>query len=402
MNKKGYLYLSVGLLIVLIIPILINIICGRSQLSWYTTIGAPSDWLAFWGSYLGAIIALFALAVTVFVTQKENTKTLNYNREMTWLEDFTKQAGHFTSFFINGLEKHLNILKNLSIAEKVYGKTLRGIREDLNLYLDELNNAISNFILFLPTEEEGDYERELNRAFFQTVNDARCIVIDSLWLLNGYITPNYVLKPSIAAHLKSESKEPCTVKRIWSILEEYEPQQVMLRDNYRDKLFSELCGQISPSVFYKNLDTFIKYKKSCLRPTSEKASNAENRLLGRSVDLAKSTINANWIYSMAQLTEKNHDDSVIVRLSKKSHIITRVMTLGSGESIRVNKKETISFIMLSGEISVNLMTANNETISIPISYNGPNIGFVVPEKTPYWVSCKSSKAVFIEMMNERL
>ena len=317
---------------------------------------------------------------------------------MTWLDNFTKEAGNFTSVFINGMEDQLNNLRHLSKADILYGKSLLSIKNELGQYLQNINDAISHFIVYLPSEEEGSLEKDFCESFYKVVSDSRCVLSDSLWLLNYYTVPNVNLKSSIDSHKIAEQNQRCSIKRIWDLLEGIDTKWM---NSNRDYLFCLLCDQINPSSFYVNIGSFIEYKRHSINTSKDSPKKKVIKRIGSNLEVEKQIINAAWIKSVAALADNNHNDSTYVLLSKKSHILTRVMLYGMELPKMVNKKETISFFMLSGEVIVNYVDTNKDTKSISLSYDGPNIGFIVPEKTPYWIFCKSSKAVFLELMNEK-
>lgn len=79
--KKILLFIALGILFVVIIPLLINwlILCPQ----WFNTIGQGKDWLMFWASYLGGMLTAFVGVYTLYrTTNKQKTAILLENKRL--------------------------------------------------------------------------------------------------------------------------------------------------------------------------------------------------------------------------------------------------------------------------------------------------------------------------------
>lgn len=83
MNKNHIknIFICIGICIICIvgIPILINILILKPRL--FDVVGTSTDWLSFWGGYLGAIISAGVAFIILHIQRKDNEKDNNDNRE---------------------------------------------------------------------------------------------------------------------------------------------------------------------------------------------------------------------------------------------------------------------------------------------------------------------------------
>ena len=99
MNKNHIknIFICIGICIICIvgIPILINILILKPRL--FDIVGTSTDWLSFWGGYLGAIISAGVAFTILYIQRKDNKKQNEENR------DENKKQNNARRYFIGNL-----------------------------------------------------------------------------------------------------------------------------------------------------------------------------------------------------------------------------------------------------------------------------------------------------------
>lgn len=120
------------LLIILGVPILLNffVFMPTSRLS----VGRLQDWMAFWGSYLGATISTLAAFVILYIQRKDNKiensknhqlqlNVLSYQQEVQWLSELRKAiANHICVYRENDIKEIINLTYSSSydsVSQKI-------------------------------------------------------------------------------------------------------------------------------------------------------------------------------------------------------------------------------------------------------------------------------------------
>lgn len=76
--KKYHWLIMVSIVLAILAPIMVN--CLIQQDAWFVFVGKDTDWLVFWGNYLGGVITALVSMVILFVTLKHNHKE-NQNQQ---------------------------------------------------------------------------------------------------------------------------------------------------------------------------------------------------------------------------------------------------------------------------------------------------------------------------------
>ena len=86
-------WLFTVIIVLTIIPIVLNIILGATNPFDIGIVGNNVDWLLFYGSYLGGVIAAIIAFVTMWQTSKHNTLSIMIQRQETYIENLSFELG---------------------------------------------------------------------------------------------------------------------------------------------------------------------------------------------------------------------------------------------------------------------------------------------------------------------
>lgn len=141
-----------GILIGMLIPLFVNcILCKKIP---FKTAGSNGEWLAFWGSYLGAIfggITAYVVAKTQIKVGKENNKKIKQQTELMALIKLKEKLDivkEHLEFLNKELEKGKfkykeftgNVKDNQYLIVFYYGRALNDTYEDIILLIDKLTD----------------------------------------------------------------------------------------------------------------------------------------------------------------------------------------------------------------------------------------------------------------------
>lgn len=158
----------IGGFVVFLSPVAINYILLIPLKAHF--VGKDTDWLSFWGGYLGGIISSAIAFFILFVQRKDNHQEneenrklqrniLLYQQQSLWLTDFRKaMAEHVNAYQENGLKEIINLIKlgnidfvlpkikqlydNLSKTDSMIGMLL--IENSLGSKIDNYKNDFSS------------------------------------------------------------------------------------------------------------------------------------------------------------------------------------------------------------------------------------------------------------------
>lgn len=120
-NKKRR-FLGIVILIAIVVPFVINFLILGPAL--FPTVGTPTDWLAFWGCYLGGMFAAIVGFVTLYYSGKRQNLELQISYKQAELHVLRNQLAESVSLFdfsrictivlyMENFSKYNDILKSL-------------------------------------------------------------------------------------------------------------------------------------------------------------------------------------------------------------------------------------------------------------------------------------------------
>ena len=171
---------------ILLLPFVINFILLIPAFS--PIVGENTDWLSFWGGYLGAIISSGVAFAILCIQRQENKKqnkanrtlqinVLKYQQEMQWLNELKiKSIEYYNAFDQN------DIIKLCNLIHKNKRETILDAEELINILINK-NNKVTFALEFLFSKERDEKEKNIlsalqkyNLAYKALICDAQFIV----------------------------------------------------------------------------------------------------------------------------------------------------------------------------------------------------------------------------------
>ncbi|MBD5284542.1 MAG: hypothetical protein HDS31_08105 [Bacteroides sp.] len=189
--KKKYLLFFFG--IVLVIPIAINFILLIPNIT--PIVGNNVDWLRFWASYLGLIIAIIIPTTVCYVSLRENRLSRKEQLKKELLQEFKNTC----------LKCGMAYLPQ-SLSETLYFCIdFEEVQRELKAHRQQIIQAHLNFILHydeyndISSEHLGDLENNCYQWHYNLMNDAFAIVkgilIQNKETLKKYVNQHQFHKP---------------------------------------------------------------------------------------------------------------------------------------------------------------------------------------------------------------
>lgn len=266
-----------AILIVIIAPVLINYLILKP--AFFNFVGKDTDWLGFWGAYIGTIlssvIAFYVLHKQLEQNQKENKSNrelqidiLKYQQKSQWLTELkVKLAEYYKAFSFNDVNA---IGDNILVKSIRLSEQIKDARTSLKLIMDNFNIAdFSKGILF--PKDLDSRETELLAKLKSYSNELSSLLEDLDWYLfsvfghNGgdsmlrkmYIDKTNAYKQEIHPH-ESESR------RIWEVIEEYDYKV----SGYNGKIIAtrmkEASDNLKPEDIQKTITELIDYEQDII------------------------------------------------------------------------------------------------------------------------------------------
>ena len=151
-------------IVLAITPIAVNIMLGATNPFDIGIVGNNVDWLSFYGSYLGGVIAAIIAFVTMWQTSKHNTLSIMIHRQETYIENLSLELG-----------KRISNLNFWNIA-KVALKSNEDLLAYIPIAIEELNNMskeaiqLYNVYGLLHSDKTNKAEENLNAAYNTCIN----------------------------------------------------------------------------------------------------------------------------------------------------------------------------------------------------------------------------------------
>lgn len=264
-------------LVLIIAPVLINYLILKP--AFFNFVGKDTDWLGFWGAYIGTIlssvIAFYVLHKQLEQNQKENKSNrelqidiLKYQQKSQWLTELkVKLAEYYKAFSFNDVNA---IGDNILVKSIRLSEQIKDARTSLKLIMDNFNIAdFSKGILF--PKDLDSRETELLAKLKSYSNELSSLLEDLDWYLfsvfghNGgdsmlrkmYIDKTNAYKQEIHSH-ESESR------RIWEVIEEYDYKV----SGYNGKIIAtrmkEASDNLKPEDIQKTITELIDYEQDII------------------------------------------------------------------------------------------------------------------------------------------
>lgn len=257
----------------LVLPVGINYILLKTTPFSIPIVGEDTDWLSFWGGYLGAIISTGAAFIILYIQRKDNERQNAYNRsqnksnrqlqlnilqyqqEYQWYKELKVSCiDYYNAFDQNDIINLCNLInekKSVSLSEA--SKLLESLIDKNNKVTFQLEFQFSKN----KDEEEIRLLKKLegyNLVYMALIYDAQYIIRQ--FKKNDEV---YSLYDRIDEYKKRNTIPQITTNRIVTILEQsvYYPG---VQTEILNKLFAARKN-FSPQLIKETLSELIKYEE---------------------------------------------------------------------------------------------------------------------------------------------
>lgn len=158
-ERKNYTWLILLAIIIMIgLPYILNSIMMKEQL--FNYIGKDTDWLSFWGAYLGAIISSAVAFIILFDTRRQNNANRNtqlnlviYQQEKDRLNDLKIASVKFSNLF--DTNDFIAMVAEMNTDRNKVSLSIKRLLTDIGAQYSEL-------IIHLPTIKKSRSQPEIN------------------------------------------------------------------------------------------------------------------------------------------------------------------------------------------------------------------------------------------------
>lgn len=135
-------------IIILIIPIIINKVILLPAM--FDVIGEGTDWLSFWGAYLGSIISAAVAFIILCIQKGENEKQNKTNRQLQFnILKYQQEQSYLNDFIVisSKLIAIINPLEIKTICKKLRPDNVNQIENEILTYLNKIRRLELEFSL---------------------------------------------------------------------------------------------------------------------------------------------------------------------------------------------------------------------------------------------------------------
>lgn len=276
------------ILAVVLAPLIINVLILWP--AFFCFVGEDTDWLGFWGAYIGTIlssvIAFYVLHKQLEQNHVENRNNrelqisiLEYQTKNQWLTELKiKLAEYYNSFSFNDIN---------AIADRILTKEtnasiqIKETRTSLKQIIDSFNIAdFSKGIMFLNelTKEESEFIAKL-----KSYSDEFCALLEDIdWYMfkvYGHNGGDDILKDMYVEQTKSYQQEEHThiskSRRIWDIIIEYNYKITSKNKEIISTRMKEAMLNIKADDIQKTIVNLIDFEQETINNILRKKNDTE-------------------------------------------------------------------------------------------------------------------------------
>lgn len=286
-NKlKNSILIFSGILVIAVIPALINFLILQPSI--FEFVGKGTDWLMFWGSYLGAVISAGVAFIILYIQRIDNEKQNNDNKELNernrinnekqnnlnrqlqikviefqqkrqWLIELKSICVDYYNIFDQN-----DIIDLCNLVVKKNNESLERAENLLTTFIDR-NNKVVFALEFHFTKEKDETETKLlselnkyNLVYKALIHDVQFLVKNIKF--NNDINPNNLFT-EIESYKKIYRIPEVTENRIWDILSKYDTFYVTDYYNFVIKLF-DTRKNFHSTLIQNTLAGLISYEET--------------------------------------------------------------------------------------------------------------------------------------------
>lgn len=260
-----------AILIILILPVAINFALLVPAFS--PIVGEDTDWLAFWGGYLGALVSAGVAFIILSVQFKQNQDENNTNRELQknvlkhqlktqWLADLKiKLIDYYNAFHYIDLYNICVLMKDRKETDKDFC-----VKKLHNCWSDKDNATYHIQMLFSSkTDEiENDFMEmlsEYDTIFYELYTDLTwyCHIMSFEYLKN--ITPVEYAKLETEKFKQTQNME--SSYRIVNIIEKYDYKIISCNEQIINERIS-ILEEYDSAMLWGNIKALVGYEQKLI------------------------------------------------------------------------------------------------------------------------------------------
>lgn len=260
-----------AILIILILPVAINFALLVPAFS--PIVGEDTDWLAFWGGYLGALVSAGVAFIILSVQFKQNQDENNTNRELQknvlkhqlktqWLADLKiKLIDYYNAFHYIDLYKVCVLMKDLKETDRVFC-----MKKIDNCWSDKDNATKHLQMLFSSkTDEiENDFLKvlsEYDTVFYEIYSDLAwyCHLMSFEFLKN--MTPVEYAKLETDKFKQTQNMK--SSYRIVNIIEKYDYKIISCNEQIINERIA-ILEEYDSATLWGNIKALVGYEQKLI------------------------------------------------------------------------------------------------------------------------------------------
>lgn len=263
--KRILFRLLIVTIIILIIPLIINKVILLPTM--FDVVGEGTDWLSFWGAYLGSIISAAVAFIILYIQKSENEKQNKTNRQLQFnILKYQQEQSYLNDFIVisSKLIAIINPLEIKTICKNLRPDNVIQIENEILTYLNKITRLELEFYLNLSETDNkqkklGSNVKEIVSKFANALIEIQhflTIIEASPIPVNYYTLKKIVLEPKNSKI--SEYFKECIIN--------YEPNET---DNLRlEYLWEGIISSILDTVakesdnLYKIINDFVSVERN--------------------------------------------------------------------------------------------------------------------------------------------
>lgn len=252
-------------IIILIIPLIINKVILLPAM--FDVVGEGTDWLSFWGAYLGSIISAAVAFIILYIQKRENDKQNETNRQLQYnILKYQQEQSYLNDFIVisSKLIAIINPLEIKTICKNLRPDNVIQIENEILTYLNKITRLELEFYLHLSETDNkqkklGSNVKEIVSKFANALIEIQHVltIIEVSPIPVNYDTLNKILLEPKNYRISEHLKE-CIIN--------YKPDET---DNLRlEYLWEGIISSILDTVakesdqLYTVLDDFVSDERN--------------------------------------------------------------------------------------------------------------------------------------------
>ncbi len=252
-------------IIILIIPLIINKVILLPAM--FDIVGEGTDWLSFWGAYLGSIISAAVAFIILCIQKSENEKQNKTNRQLQFnILKYQQEQSYLNDFIIisSKLIAIINPLEIKTICKNLRPDNVNQIENEILTYLNKITRLELEF--YLNISETDNKQEKLGSNVKEIVSKFASALIEIQHFLTIIAASPIPVNYDILKKIVLEPKNSRISEYFKECIINYEPNET---DNLRlEYLWEGIISSILDTVakesdqLYTVIDDFVSDERN--------------------------------------------------------------------------------------------------------------------------------------------